>query len=142
VRLLGSFFGVGVVAVAPESRRERFKFYAEFVGTSAIWASGPDDTASDFEACFRVLNAELATCGKVNGRKNQSAMKINHRRQSRLWLTTRLNLDGNGRQDTAASSLISHVIHTLKHKSIFALRERTGPGPNPTRAFKIEIANL
>ena len=69
-------------------------------------------------------------------------MKIDDRCQSCLRLTSRLNLDGNGGQDTAASSLISHVIHTLKRKCIFALRERTGPGPNSIRAFKIEIANL
>jgi hypothetical protein len=64
--------------------------------------------------------------GPVNGRKNQSSMKIYHCRQGRLRLTLQLNLKRHARQDATTSSLFSHLITVPNRKSRIDCVERIG----------------
>ena len=67
---LRRFFTVRVVPGAPKVRRRGLKFDAEFVGTTAVRAARPDDSAAHFQTCLRVLNPEFASRRPVNRREN------------------------------------------------------------------------
>jgi hypothetical protein len=125
--VLRRFFTLRVVACAPKARRRDSKFNTEFVGTSAVWTPGPDHSDSHLQARLWIFNPKFPSRRPVNGRKNQSTMKVDYTRQSCMWVAARLDLHGYTCQNAAASSLFSHIVPALNRKPNFACLERTGP---------------
>src|ERR1700730_17136111 len=89
---LRRFLTLSIVAVAPEFRRRISEFHAEFIPARQIVISTPHHAPQCLQSCVGIFDPKLAAGRPVQGRKNQSSIKIYYCRRSWLGFSIPFNL--------------------------------------------------